>query len=115
MTLLEELEKLGADTKDGISRLMNNEEVYIRIVKKLPGSIKAQEVLSFIDSGDIQSAITSAHTIKGVTGNLAITPVYKAYTEIVNLLREDRVSEARQLYLDTIPVQNEFIAVIEKY
>lgn len=115
MNLLEELEGLGADTKDGISRLMNNEEAYIRIVKKLPASIRGQVVLPLIDSNDIQSAITSAHTIKGVTGNLGITPLYKAYTEIVNLLREGKVPEARLLYLETVPVQDKILSIIEKY
>lgn len=115
MTLFEELEANGTDIKDGLSRLMNNQEIYERLLKKLPDSIAGQEILEFIDSGDIQTAIKNAHTIKGVTGNLSITPLYKAYTEIVNLLRSNKVEEGRELYVKTLPEQNKILDIIKKY
>lgn len=115
MTLLEELEACGADINDGLNRLMNNSAIYEKLLKKLPDSILQQEVLSFIDSGDINTAITNAHTIKGVTGNLSVTPLYKAYTEIVNLLRAGKVEEAKNLYNETMPIQEKIIAIIKKY
>lgn len=115
MSLLDELKENGADTADGLNRLMNNEAIYVKLLKKLPDSISQQEVLPFIDSGDIETATRNAHTIKGVTGNLSITPLYKNYTEIVNLLRAGKVDEARKLYVETVPVQEKFIEIIKKY
>ena len=47
-------------------------------------------------------------------GNLSITPLYKSYTQIVNLLRENNPEEAKKILLETIPVQDEIIACIEK-
>lgn len=115
MSLLEELAENGADINDGLARMMNNQALYERLLKKLPDSIAEQEVLSFIDSGDIETATKNAHTIKGVTGNLSISPLYKNYTEIVNLLRSNKVEEARKLYVETVPVQKKFIELIQKY
>lgn len=115
MTLLEELAENGADISDGLNRLMNNEQIYIKLLKKLPDSIEKQEVLSFIESGDITTAIQNAHTIKGVTGNLSVTPLYTAYTKIVNLLRAGNISDARKLYVETIPVQTKLLDIIRKY
>lgn len=115
MTLFEELAENGVDIKDGLNRLMNNEAVYERLLKKLPESLNKQEVLPFIDSGDIQTAISNAHTIKGVTGNLSIIPLYKAYTEIVNLLRAGNVAEARTLYVTTMKIQEKIIQIIQNH
>lgn len=115
MTLLEELQENGADITDGLCRMMNNSELYERLLKKLPSSISQQDVIPYLESGDIETATRNAHTIKGVTGNLSITPLYKAYTEIVNLLRAGKVDEAKTLYTDTIPVQEHFLQIIKKY
>jgi len=115
MSLLEELAANGADIKDGLERLMNNEAIYVKLLKKLPDSIAQQEVLPFIDSGNIETATKNAHTIKGVTGNLSVTPLYTAYTKIVDLLRAGKVDEAKTLYLETLPVQEKLIKIIQKY
>lgn len=115
MTLLEELAENGSDISDGLNRLMNNEQIYTKLLKKLPESIEKQEILPFIESGDIPTAIQNAHTIKGVTGNLSVTPLYTAYTEIVNLLRADKVDDAKKLYEETIPVQEKILNIIKKY
>lgn len=114
MTLLEQLAEKGADIKDGLNRLMNNEAIYEKMLKKLPDAIEKQEVLQFIDSGDIDTATKNAHTIKGVTGNLSVTPLYKAYTKIVDLLRAGNAAEARALYVETMPVQKEILDIIRK-
>jgi len=115
MTLLEELEQNGVNIKDGLKRLMNNQAIYEKLLKKLPESINQQEVLPFIDSNDIDTAIVNAHTIKGVTGNLGVTPLYTAYTEILALLRGGKIEEARKLYVETSVVQKEILDIINKY
>lgn len=115
MTLLEELQENGCDINEGLSRLLNNSALYEKLLKKFPDSISQQDVIPFIESGEIETATRNAHTIKGVTGNLSLTPLYKAYTEIVDLLRAGKVDEAKALYLETIPVQEKIIQIIKKY
>lgn len=56
-----------------------------------------------------------AHAIKGTAGNLSITPVYEAYTEVVNLLRTGQPDEARPVLERVLPVQTEIVACIKKY
>ena len=45
---------------------------------------------------------------------MCIRDRYKSYTQIVNLLRENNPEEAKKILLETIPVQDEIIACIEK-
>ena len=47
-----------------------------------------------------------------MTGNLSLTPLYEAYTKIVDLLRMGNVEEANRIYLEVLPVQEEILARI---
>ena len=115
MDLLTELKALGADINDGLTRCMNNEALFERLLKKVPENIEKLEVLSFIETGDYATALSNAHTIKGVTGNLSLTPLFTAYSEIVALFRADKPDEARQMLVEILPVQEEIISCIKKY
>lgn len=115
MSMISELQELGADVNDAMQRFMNNASLYERMLKKLPATVKDKPVMEFIESGDIKTSTENAHTLKGVMGNLSITPLYKAYTEIVNLLREDKAQEAKAILEESIPVQEQVMACIEKY
>ena len=112
MDILEELRELGADIDEGLERFMKNEELYKRMLAKLPSNIEKLEILPFIEAGDNQTALSNAHTLKGVTGNLSLAPLFKAYTDIVALFRADKPEEAKALMLEIIPVQDKIVACI---
>lgn len=112
MDILEELKELGADVDEGLGRFMKNEGLYKRMLAKLPSNIEKLEVLSFIEAGDAQTALSNAHTLKGVTGNLSLTPLYKAYTDIVALFRADKPEEAKARLLEVLPIQEKIVACI---
>ncbi len=114
MELLEQLRELGVNTDEALARFMNNEDLYKRMLLKFPPNIEKLEVLPFIESGDYKTALANAHTIKGVTGNLSLTPLYTAYSEIVSLFRADKPEEAKKLLLETLPVQDKIIACINE-
>lgn len=115
MDIIEELKALDVNTDEALMRFMNNKELYKKMLLKFPPNIEKLEVMSFIDAGDYKTATENAHTIKGVTGNLSLTPLYAGYTEIVNLLRAEKPDEARKLLVDLLPVQEQIISCINKY
>ena len=115
MDLISELEALGVNTQEAISRLNNNSAVYVKMLGKFTGELENHPVMPHLESGELDTAVTNAHTLKGLTGNLSITPLYKAYTEIVALLRGNEPEKAKQLMADTLPIQSDIVACIEKY
>ena len=115
MDLITELNGMGVNTQEGLARCMNKAELYERLLKKVPANIEQLEVLSLIDGGDYAAATANAHTIKGVAGNLSLSPLFTAYTEIVNLLRADKHEEARRILVDILPVQEQITACIKRY
>lgn len=114
MNLLDDLRALGVDVDDGLKRVMGNEKLYTRLVGKFVQVIKGNEVSPDFDASDCAATIEKVHTIKGTSGNLSLTPIFKSYNEILNLLRNGNTEEARELLKEIIPVQNEIVACIEK-
>jgi len=114
MGMLEELEALGVNIKEGLSRLNGNRAFYERMLGKFTDNIRKYYVDTDFDNSDYTEITEKAHTIKGIAGNLSITPVYEAYTEIVNELRAGRPEAAKERIEKVLPVQEEIIACIER-
>ncbi len=115
MALLDELKALGVNVDEGLERMMGNSSLYERMLVKFVKVMNDLEVSPDFDNNDYAEIIEKTHTIKGASGNLSVTPVYEAYTEIVNLLRSDKPEEAKEILRNILPVQKEILACIEKY
>lgn len=113
MGMIEELKEAGINTDEALKRFMNNEALYEKMLRKLPNLMNGKQVLEKIDADDVNGAIETAHTLKGVLGNLSITPLFEAYTDIVTLLRQDNAQEARKIVEDNLPVEEKVRAIIE--
>ena len=81
----------------------------------MPANLEKLEVLNFLDAGDNAAALTNAHTIKGIAGNLSLTPMFGAYAEIVDLLRADKPGEAHRVLIGILPLQEKLIDCIKRY
>lgn len=115
MNLTEELTALGCNTDEAVKRFMNNTALYEKMLKKLPAAISETPVMPLVESGDLETAASNAHTLKGVTGNLSVTPLYDAYTEIVQLLRNGEGEKARALLQNILPVQEKIVNCINSF
>lgn len=115
MDIITELESMGVNTQDALRRFSGNSTLYVKMLGKFITAIGDLEVMSYIDSQDYATAVNNAHTLKGVTGNLSLTPLFEAYTEIVNSLRANDPQNARETLEKIIPVQTDIVECIKKY
>lgn len=115
MELFEELKKLGVDVDDALKRLSGKEDLYKRLLGLYVKTIEEQYVSPDFSAADYQQEIAKAHSIKGTSGNISVTPMYQAYSKIVELLRADDPEGARTVLQDILPLQNEIVACIRKY
>ena len=115
MGLLEELKELGANVDEGLERLGGNQALYERLMGSFLKTMEAHHITPDFDDSDLTGAIEKTHAIKGTSGNLSITPIYEAYSEIVALLREEKPDQAKEVLAKILPVQEEIIQCIAKY
>lgn len=114
MELIRNIKELGIDTDEALKRFMGDEKLFFRMLAKLPDSINELKIDVEFDESMVDDVINAAHTIKGMTGNLSVIPLYIAYTEIVRLLREGKIEPAKEILRDIIPVQEKILGFIEE-
>lgn len=115
MDMLEELKTMGVDVEEAVERFVGNAALYEKMLRTFPKMIRNSEVDPDFDGNDYEDIIEKTHAIKGTSGNLSLTPIYKAYTDIVDLLRSGKPEEARQVLKDVLPVQEKILECIESH
>lgn len=115
MALLTELDALGANTREALSRVMDDEDLYVMMLGMFTDALRQDPVLeSEFSAPELDPLIRKVHTLKGTAGNLSIMPLFEAYTKILGLLRENNPAEARRIWQAMLPVQEKIVACIEK-
>lgn len=110
----DELRAIGINLDEALERFMGKQSLYDKMLKKLPKAIEQYEVLEHFITGDYEKAVANAHTLKGATGNLSVTPLFEAYTEIVDNLRANNPAQAQKILEDILPVQAKIVEYIEE-
>ena len=87
MLPLQALAEYGADTKQGLMRCMNQEAFYLKLVRMAVSDTQWGKLRPLIESGSSREAFEIAHSLKGVYGNLALTPLYEPISELTERLR----------------------------
>ncbi|MCH5206285.1 MAG: hypothetical protein J1F09_04970 [Oscillospiraceae bacterium] len=115
MSLIEDIAALGVDVEDAMGRFMDNSALYERMLRKLPKLIEEVPVMEFIESEDFDTALSNAHAIKGVVGNLSIVPLHEKYTQIMEYFRDGDFAKAREVLEETLTLQQQIVDCINKY
>ena len=87
MLTIDSLEAFGADTDDALARCMGNEAFYFKLIGKVLDDKNFEVLEQAIHAKDLDKAFEAAHSLKGVLGNLSLTPVYDPVNEMTELLR----------------------------
>lgn len=87
MATIDDLKAYGANTEAALSRLMGNGDFYLKLIPKVFEDRNFDALSESIAAKDLDKAFEAAHSLKGVLGNLELTPLLKPVVEITELLR----------------------------
>lgn len=70
----------GIDIQMGLKTTLNNEDLYRRLLLKFSDNQKnfVSDFNAYLSKGDYEAAVEAAHTLKGLSGNLAMTDLHIA-------------------------------------
>lgn len=115
MGFMEELETLGVNVKEGIDRVMGDQDLYESMLEMFVEAVKEPEVRKEdFNADNLDELIRQVHMLKGIAGNLSLTPLFEAYTKTLGLLRDNRPGEAKAVFEGLLPVQQQIIECIER-
>ena len=113
MLTLDTLRQFGADVDSGLSRCMNKEDFYFMLIKKSvkePGFGKLKDAL---EQRDLDAAFEFAHSLKGVAGNLSLTPIFEPVSEMTELLRSRTDTDYSELMEKVLTARDELEKLCE--
>ena len=89
------LEEGGINVKEAMQRFMNNEQLWIKFLKKFKADSSYEKLVKSIEEKEWNKAFEAAHTLKGITGNLALSKLHDLVSRQTDYLRgEDTDFEA---------------------
>ena len=89
MLTIDSLRAYGADVEQGLARCMNMEPFYLRIVGMVKDDVdgdfaKLKEAMA---ERDTAKTFEAAHALKGSTGNVALTPIFRPVCTLSDMLK----------------------------
>lgn len=95
---LERFRLSGCDIDGALNRFMYDEKLYISFLDQALNDPAYEELRICIQNGDIQTAYDKAHMLKGMLGNMGLTPAYVSVSELTTLLNSKLLEKACEKY-----------------
>ena len=87
MLTIENLKEFGANVEEGVARCMGLNDFYLKLVNMAVPDRQIEKLEEALVRKDLDSAFEIAHALKGMYGNISLTPIYKPLSEMTELLR----------------------------
>ena len=114
MLTIDALKEFGANTEEGLGRCMGSEDFYFKLVRMIPATGEFEKLSAAIGENDLDAAFEAAHSLKGVTGNLALTALYDPIVEITELLRARTEMDYSELLAKILTEKEKLAALCEE-
>jgi HPt (histidine-containing phosphotransfer) domain-containing protein len=93
----QKLANYGIDFTDAMNRMDDNVDLYERLAMKYLKDTNLIDFLAAMEVKDYDCAYESMHSLKGVSGNLSFTTLYRMASVICEELREGEPQDVPEL------------------
>lgn len=110
------LEAGGFGVEEARQRFMNSEQLWIKFLKKFKADTSFGDLVKAMEEKNATKAFEASHTLKGITGNLALTEFNRLVGEQTEYLRgteinfeaaEAMMPQLKEVYEKTLKIINE--------
>ena len=97
MELLDQLKEYGVDVDTGVARFVGKQDLYVKFLGKFLQDTSFEGMKNSIEQKQYPEACEYAHSLKGVCGNLSLSPVTEQVSELTEILRnKETLSDSEQ-------------------
>ena len=79
------------DQEDGKKRVMNNAQLYAKLLGKFRDNTKIEPIFAAINAGNYTEAQELAHAVKGITANLSLINLNAKITDLESKIKANSV------------------------
>lgn len=87
----------GIDYESGVERFSGHEAIYGKFLKMFPKDPNYENLSEALETGNMDKAFTSAHTLKGTAGNLSLSELFRNVSNLVEDLRAKKTDNLAEL------------------
>lgn len=91
MGLLENLKEFGVDVDGAVARFVGKKDLYIKFLVKFLQDTSFDGLRDSIEKQEYPQAFEYAHSLKGVCGNLNLSPLTEQVSELTEILRNKEI------------------------
>ncbi|MEG1687116.1 MAG: Hpt domain-containing protein [Angelakisella sp.] len=104
--MLEQLKEYGADIDGAMGRFLGDVELYKTCFATFLKDESFGKLGESLEQADYEKAFEHAHTLKGITGNMGLTPLYQVICRMVEVLREKKCTGLQADYAEIVAQLN---------
>ena len=90
------LENAGIDYATGLSHFAEKEELYQKYLMKFKEDTHVDEAVAAFEKGEYQNVYEQIHALKGLSGTLGFSMLFKETSAVVADLRRDKYDNLAQ-------------------
>lgn len=111
----EELALAGIDVDTALSRFMNNEKLFQKMLYLFIEDTNFQNLLNQLQAENYTDAYKSTHTLKGLCGNLALDTLFNLCSSLCIAIKENNINTIASLIPSIIENHTKLIKAIQKW
>ena len=105
-----QLSQGGVDVAVTLARFGGNEALFLKFLKRFPTDPTYETLKTELQNQSREGIKDACHTLKGVSGNLGLSPLFEACSNMMALLRADEQSDATTAF---VAVQTSYQQAVE--
>ncbi|MCR5401960.1 MAG: Hpt domain-containing protein [Treponema sp.] len=111
MITIEALKEAGANVQEGLERCLGKEDFYLKQVNMGLTNQNFELLEASLKEKDLDRAFEICHSLKGVIGNLSLTPLYELICSLTEKLRSKSDEDYSALYDQIMAVRQKFLSL----
>jgi len=111
--VLNDLSDWGVNLKETLSRFVDDKDFYISCLNTFTTEEGFEDLKDAMKSENYTKAFEVSHSLKGLTGNLGLTPLYETICSFVENLRHQEYSHIKEDYEKVLEKKKEFLELMK--
>lgn len=113
-TILLNLKNADCEIDAALDRTLNDEEFLLSCICQVLSDSNFEKLGEALNEKDYSSAFDYAHTLKGITANVGLSPVYNIIVDIVEPLRHNKIIAYDRLYVKLLREKQRMQDIIDR-
>lgn len=107
------LERLGCQPQQALERFMGNEGLFVSFLNRLPEHLGLEQIRQSLEREDEDAFYMGVHNVKGMAGNLGLTPLSDSAQAILVEVRTSHLKHRQKLTALTRELEADSRTVVE--